>query len=88
MQQRNSVHSNKRKIQSKHAGDDAKVKVLINVRGKRAAGDVDGKISTVLDCMVAAGLIVDDRVTIINRGTQGFERAKVSGVDIILLEEE
>ena len=82
-----TIHSNKFKIQSNHARNKAPASIWINIRGTKRMGDLDGKIATVLDCLVDEKVIPDDRVRCIDLIFATFEKTKSPGIDILILED-
>ena len=84
---RKTIHSNRSSVQSNNAGNKTPATVWINIRGTNRRGDLDGKIATVLDCLVDEGIITDDRVSEVDRTLSTFEKRKIPGIDIVIMEE-
>ena len=89
MEQKNrkKIHSNQSKIQSNDARNKAPAKVWINIRGTHRRADLDGGISTILDCLVDEKILIDDRAGRLDAIAATFEKSKTPGIDIIILEE-
>ena len=83
-----AIHRDKSKIQGNNAGNKTPATIWINVRGTRKQGDLDGKVSTILDCLVDERIIPDDSVKILNRTITTFEKTKTAGIDIVIIEEK
>ena len=85
---RKTVHRNGSALQGENDGNKTPATVWINIRGTRRQGDSDGKLSTILDCMVKEGIIRDDSVRFVNPPIPTFEKAESPGIDILILEDE
>lgn len=84
---RKTIHSNKSSVQGNDAGNKTPATIWINIRGTRRGGDLDGKIATVLDCIVDEKIITDDNVSQVDRTLSTFEKVKQPGIDIVIVEE-
>ena len=82
-----TIYSNQLKIQSNYARNKSPAAVWINIRGTKRMGDLDGKIATVLDCLVDEKIIPDDRVGCLDRIFATFEKKKQAGIDVLILED-
>ena len=81
-----TVSSDKSRVQKRDAGNKTKIAIFINVRGTNNRGDLDGKINTILDCLVAERIIADDRTSVLQNTVSTFQKSKQAGIDIIILE--
>jgi len=86
-EKRQTIYSNQPGLQSNNAGNKAPATIWINVRGTRIQGDLDGKIATVLDCLVEEKIIYDDSVRYINSIYATFNKSEEPGIDIIIIED-
>jgi len=86
--QQKAIHSNKPTVQSDDAGNKTPATVWINIRGTSRRGDLDGKLSTVLDCLVSENIIPDDRVSEVDKTVTTFQKTKTAGIDIVIIEEK
>ena len=85
--QQKAIHSDKSSVQKHDAGDHAPIEIWFNIRGTNRRGDLDGRLSTTLDCLVSEKIIQDDRLTIVDRIHIVFERSETPGIDIVIVEE-
>ena len=84
---RKTVHCNGSALQGENDGNKTPATVWINIRGTRRQGDADGKVATVLDCLVREAIVADDSVRFIDQLITTFEKAESPGVDILILED-
>ena len=83
---RETVHSNRSAVQGDNERNKTPATVWINIRGTNKRGDLDGKLATVLDCLVCEHILEDDRLTILDTILTTFEISKKSGVDVVIIE--
>ena len=85
---RKTIHRNGPGLQGNDDRDKTPATIWINIRGTNRRGDLDGKLATVLDCLVCEHILKDDRLTVLDTILTTFEKTKEPGIDIVILEEE